>query len=215
MNQPIIGRRSAPRNFKSRRSQGGYALIIGLILLLVMAIFGVTAMRGSMMQERMAGNNRDYNVAFEANEMALRWGESWLQSRTPQERPFPCQTLISGEANENCTDPRQILDTNLLGHDLEDRNPWVEYKGGGFWHEDNARPYGIDPATNTAVSPNQEIRGVKEQPLILMEQAFVDRDDLAGKPQQGRIFYRIHAAATGARASTVVVGQSSVAKRFE
>lgn len=215
MNQPRTSQYHIRQTGKLGRQQGGYVLLLGMILILVMTVFGVFAMKGSIMQERMAGNNRDYNVAFEASEMGLRWGEAWLQSRTPAERPFPCQTLMTS-VNENCTDPRQILDTNLLGHDLEDRNPWKEYNdGGGYWDKLNARPYGIDPATNTAVSPKQEIPGVKEQPLILMEQAFVDRDDLAGKPQQGRIFYRVHAAATGARASTIVVGGSSVAKRFE
>ena len=210
-------RKPRPMNMPVKR-QGGFALLLGLLLVLVITVLGVFALNGSIMQERMAGNSRDYSVAFEASEIALRWGEAWLQSRAPKDRPFPCQTLMDDKANQNCTDPRQILESNLLGHDLEDRDPWKEYAnagGGGYWDSTNARPYGIDPATNKETSPKHEIPLVAEQPLFLMEQAYIDRDDLAGRPQQGRIFYRIHVAATGHRATTVVVGGSSVAKRYE
>ena len=208
--------RNGPRNLPRKR-QHGFVLLLGLLLVLVITVLGVFALNSSMMQERMAGNNRDNNVAFEAAEIALRWGEAWLQSRTPVERPFPCQTLMADTAKQNCTNPRQILDSNLLGHDLEDRDPWKEFadSDGGYWDSTNARPYGIDPMTNTQTDPKYEIAGVAEQPLILMEQAFVDRDDLAGRPQQGKVVYRVHAAATGARLSTVMVSESAVAKRYE
>jgi type IV pilus assembly protein PilX len=191
--------------------QGGFALVLGLILILVMTVFSVFAMNGSILQERMAGNQRDYKIAFEASEMGLRWGEAWLQSRTPITRPFPCQTLVK-DGSQNCNNPRQVLDGNLLGYALEDQDPW---KGANEWVPDNAREYGIDPDTNAATTPAYTIAGVARQPLILMEQAFVDRDDLAGNPQQGRVFYRVIAAGNGARQSTITIGESAVAKRYE
>ncbi len=191
--------------------QGGFALLLGLILILVMTVFSVFAMNGSILQERMAGNQRDYKIAFEASEMGLRWGEAWLQSRTPITRPFPCQTLVTDGA-QNCNNPRQVLEGNLLGYAIEDADPW---SGTGEWVPDNARDYGIDPDTNALTIPAYSIAGVARQPLILMEQAFVDRDDLAGNPQQGRVFYRVIAAGNGARQSTITIGEAAVAKRFE
>lgn len=58
--------------------QRGSALAISLIFLLLMTLLGVSAMRSSNMQERMAGNLRDRNMAFQSAEAALRGGEAWL-----------------------------------------------------------------------------------------------------------------------------------------
>lgn len=59
-------------------SQHGTALIISLIILLLMTLLGVTGMQTTLVQERIAGNTRDRNLAFEAAEAALRQGESYL-----------------------------------------------------------------------------------------------------------------------------------------
>ena len=60
------------------RRQKGITLIVGLILLLVMTMLGLTAVQVTTQQERMAGNLRDRNIAFQAAESALREGESAL-----------------------------------------------------------------------------------------------------------------------------------------
>jgi type IV pilus assembly protein PilX len=52
--------------------QQGVALIVALIFLAVLAILGVTIARNSSMEERMAGNTRDRDLAFQAAESALR-----------------------------------------------------------------------------------------------------------------------------------------------
>ena len=56
--------------------QTGAALIISMILLLVMTLIGVTAMQSTVLEEKMAGNYRDQNLAFQAAEAALREAES-------------------------------------------------------------------------------------------------------------------------------------------
>lgn len=61
------------RNLPARQS--GAVLIIGLIMLLLMTIIGLSAIRGSNMQELMAGNMRDRQVSFQAAEAGLRQGE--------------------------------------------------------------------------------------------------------------------------------------------
>ncbi|MCZ4306611.1 PilX N-terminal domain-containing pilus assembly protein [Zoogloeaceae bacterium G21618-S1] len=67
-----------PRNhFKCPpSSQSGSALIVGLILLLVMTMLGLTAMQTTSLEERMSGNMRDRDLAAQAAEMALRAGEN-------------------------------------------------------------------------------------------------------------------------------------------
>ena len=63
--------------------QRGMALIVALILLLTMTLLGVTAMRSTTQGERMAGNFRDRNLAFQAAEAALREGEEILRNDPP------------------------------------------------------------------------------------------------------------------------------------
>lgn len=60
------------------RNQQGSTLIVSLVMLLLMTLAGVAAMQGTILQERMAGNLRDRELAFEASEAALRAGEEWV-----------------------------------------------------------------------------------------------------------------------------------------
>jgi type IV pilus assembly protein PilX len=64
------------------RSQRGAVLIVALVLLLVLTILGTASVRDTAMEERMAGNFRDYSAALEAAETALRTGEIALGSST-------------------------------------------------------------------------------------------------------------------------------------
>ena len=58
------------------------ALITGLIFLVLLTLIGMTAMQTTMLEEKMAGNLRSENLAFQASEAALRAGESYLQGIT-------------------------------------------------------------------------------------------------------------------------------------
>jgi type IV pilus assembly protein PilX len=65
-----------------RSNERGAALIVALVMLLIMTVLGVTAARNTNLQERMAGNLRDNNLAFQSAERALREGETFLQGAT-------------------------------------------------------------------------------------------------------------------------------------
>lgn len=58
--------------------QKGAALIVSLLILLVMTVLGVSAMSTSVLQERMANNHHQRQVAFQAAEAALRAAEGFL-----------------------------------------------------------------------------------------------------------------------------------------
>ena len=64
--------------------QHGATLVVALIILLVMSVVGVATMRSSTLQERMAGNNRQKMLSFNAAEFALRQAEAdlgaWLEN---------------------------------------------------------------------------------------------------------------------------------------
>lgn len=61
-----------------RGRESGAALIVALIFLLLMTLLSTSSMRTSTMQERMAGNLRDWNVGFQGAEAALRTAEEFL-----------------------------------------------------------------------------------------------------------------------------------------
>jgi type IV pilus assembly protein PilX len=52
--------------------QQGMALVMGLIILLVMTLISVSAMRSTLMQERMAGSFQGQQLSFQAAEAALQ-----------------------------------------------------------------------------------------------------------------------------------------------
>ena len=65
---------------KGLGSQRGITLVVGLIMVLLMTLVGMAAIRGSNMQELMAGNMRDHNLALQAAEAGLRAGENRVSS---------------------------------------------------------------------------------------------------------------------------------------
>ena len=57
----------------NRHQQSGAALIVGMIMLLVLTIMGLSTMQGVTMQERMSGNMRDSTMAIQSAEVGLRY----------------------------------------------------------------------------------------------------------------------------------------------
>jgi len=62
-----------------KQHQRGATLIVSLLLLVVMTMIGVAAMRSNMMEEKMSGNQRDQNLAFQAAEAGLRDAETFIE----------------------------------------------------------------------------------------------------------------------------------------
>jgi len=69
------------RQFGSR--QNGVVLIVALIIVLLTGVLSLAAIRGSGLQEAMAGNMRNHNLAFQAAESALREGENFVNNTNP------------------------------------------------------------------------------------------------------------------------------------
>tara|TARA_R110001592_G_scaffold52511_7_gene160664 strand:+ start:2336 stop:2956 length:621 start_codon:yes stop_codon:yes gene_type:complete len=63
-----------------RHFQQGSALIISLVMLLLLTMVGVTGMNMTSLEERMSGNYRDHEMAFQAAEAALVEAENFIES---------------------------------------------------------------------------------------------------------------------------------------
>jgi len=65
-------------NSSLKNHQRGAVLVVGLVMLLLLTLIGMAAIRSSTMQERMAGNMRDHNLAFQSAEAGLSSAEAIL-----------------------------------------------------------------------------------------------------------------------------------------
>lgn len=66
--EPVVNSRTAGYIAKQQK---GAVLVVSLIMLLIMTLIGLSSMRTTILEEKMAGNYRDRNIAFQAAEAAL------------------------------------------------------------------------------------------------------------------------------------------------
>jgi type IV pilus assembly protein PilX len=60
--------------------QKGVVLVIGLLMLIVLTLIGITGMKMTTFEEKMAGNTKDKNAAFQAAEAALMAAETNIEN---------------------------------------------------------------------------------------------------------------------------------------
>lgn len=81
--------------------QTGAALIVSLVLLVLVTLLGVAGIQNVALEEKMAGNAYDRNIAFQVAEAALRYGESIAEAQAkaiPPNSGFPSYT----DADDTC-----------------------------------------------------------------------------------------------------------------
>ncbi len=64
----------------SLSQQSGVVLMVSLVMLLMLSIIGVSGSQVTTLEEKMAGNSLDQNIAFQSAEAALRAGELAIES---------------------------------------------------------------------------------------------------------------------------------------
>ncbi len=90
-------------NLNLQAKQRGAALVTGLIFLAVLSLLGVSAMKMSIMEERMSGNMRDRMLAMRAAEMGLRYAEQHILDNDPTTNtPKPIDGVT--DFDTSCTD---------------------------------------------------------------------------------------------------------------
>jgi len=168
--------------------QGGAILVTSLLLLLVLTVLGVTMMKMTNMQERMSGNTRDLNVAFQAAEAALRDGERILD-------PFVNANIpaLTGGAGCVVCEPGALP----IGIDVPGEFDW----------DANGQEYGEDGT--------QEFDDLDEDPRFTIEEAAYIPDDMSrghNYGMDGRFFYQVSARSTGISGQANVVLQTTYAR---
>lgn len=70
---------SMTRLIKLPHKHRGAALVVSLIVLMILTLIGVASMQSTALEERMAGNIRDLNIALQTTESALREAEGVIE----------------------------------------------------------------------------------------------------------------------------------------
>jgi len=174
--------------------QRGAALVVSLLFLLIMTVIGVTALQVASLEERISGNLRSRNLAFQAAETALRTGESALNDAlnpliTPVPPTFGCANGLYGRHTPN--------DANCDG--TAESNP--------VWQE-------VDWSSAQVVSV--PLGNVPTPPAYIVEYMYRELGgslgnttcDPASSPPC-TCYYRITARGTGSTSASVVILQST------
>lgn len=173
------------------KQQAGAVLIVGLVLLLILTVIGLASIRGSDLQERMAGNMRDRNLAFQASEAALREGEDLLDA--------PVLPSFSG---------------TVVGYWPDLNKPGALRPRPTSWTSQNWTSNSIPLAANT-------ISGIADQPRYTIEKVIVTGmaakegsgvDHESVERVQDAEYFRITSRGVGLTTDSEVVLQSTFAR---
>lgn len=184
-----------PHRQVGRTRQRGAVLIFCLVFLAVLTTLGVTGMESTILEERMSGNMRDFSLAFQAAESALKNGEAWLEGQV--------NLPITSTDGSTIVWTEDSMDPNAAD--------------GKYWwdHAD------ITPAWWTANA--EVIAGVADvnaQPLYIIEEYHTADSGTSigiggGETTVPRVFHRITASAVGVAATTQVKLQSTFVKPYD
>lgn len=178
----------------------GAVLIIALMFVVILTLLGVTAVMTTTMEERMAGNSRDHNVAFQAAEAALRDAESDILCRNAAGTGLCTRTIpISGQTG--AMDPSASSCTNCLpGIYLP-----AATSGNPAWVQKSLASGSSDSVAFGAYTGAGAITGVAIQPRYLIEaiRVFPPGESLTTKIY----YYRVTTRGFGANANTQVTLQ--------
>ena len=173
---------------KHLQRQQGAALIISMLILIIMLLIGISAIRTTAMEEKMAGNLRDHGLAFQAAETALRDAEEFIEDQ-------PNLSLFDGSGG-------------LYGLNDDEPSVWFD---ASQWTASSSKPFsGTLP--KIAAQPRFMAKMVLENKgdtPALNEGSYGDRP-----PGSGSVVFRITSRGTGGSNNSQVVLRSHYGKNL-
>lgn len=176
--------------------QRGAILVVSLLLLLVMTVLGLTASQSTRMQERMAGNSRNLELAFQAGEAGLRGAETRIDEELV--RKGNSITRCAGMVPEEEDDPEcDVIDRNAT-------LPNFTHADATWWSEN-------------AVALDAELQGVSSQPYFVTEE-WADVPDtltMGSSLQKSGTLYHVNTSrAVGGDSNASVIIETTYAVRY-
>lgn len=174
-----------------RHRESGVVLFISLVMLLIITVLGISSVQSTSMQERMARNARDTNLAFQSAESAIKDAEEFIET-------FTSLAAFPNNAAGLYVEP-------VFG----DPSNWTEVDwdaGTGY------RDVGITTITGVATQPKYIVEFVK---TVVSEVDRLNLDNIGQSTGFGRSqVFRITVYGTGGTDNAHVVIQSTYGKRF-
>jgi type IV pilus assembly protein PilX len=154
-----------------RAGQSGAALVVALILLVVITLVGLAAVRGTIMQQKMANNLYDRQIAFQGAEAAMRAAAAVIATN-PGVIARNCQAASVVCLSNPFTDPNfptgkiqtvatgtgvgQFTTSGVAAsppqYVVENMGNWVDTTSStGFNQSANSQNYGAQGTSTTAV----------------------------------------------------------------
>ena len=164
--------------------QRGAVLLIGLILLVVLTLVGVSTMETTGMEHKMVANMSDRQVCFEAAERAVKIGEDWLNAQASQ----------PDSSGGGSSPVYEDLTANWWNTDAN----WTSWSHAS-----------VSAAAQEAQAPIYVVEN-----LASMRSRDNLNSLQAGDTNTGRAFYRVYAKGFGQRAANKCVIQTTYARRF-
>ena len=200
--------RCFPPSAGRRNAASGAVLILGLVVLLVITMLGITGMRTTVMQERMAGNLRHNNTALQAAEAALQAGLAYIGNQTApphadsggSEHVWPACTVNAANADVQagaCVGLATVLD--------DWRGDLASVSAGSSYQDILGE-----------LGDSGNLPGVVEQPRIYIEVRYVPPLDAEEAARGAGVhYYTVTAVGFGGSAKARAIVQSTVAKVFQ
>lgn len=203
------------RTERATSVQGGFALLMALIFLLLISMLAIAASQHALLQERMAGSLRNAQQSRMSAETALRGAEYLLWSRASQ----PSARL---HCTENAISPDDgCVVYRSYGAPYAAKGDVTRFRSAPGWLSDIGVAY-LGPARRGYTShPSQATAKLAENPRYLIEDLGVERPPgVSGLHESGNTgpnnggqvaihIYRITARATGGNANAVSIVQST------
>lgn len=156
-----------------------------------MTLLGLSAVKTSLMEEKMSGNSRDVTLAFQAAETGLRDAELWLATR-------------SGEPVANSAGSNRVWNLDAMDPNSTNAVSWWQERNQTWW-------------LNNAIAYESAIDNVNTVPHSIIEYKQFIPDTLligSGSVGDGMTFYQVTSRGTGGSDQARVLVQSTVARRY-
>ena len=176
-------------------AQRGLSLIVSLVMLVAITLLGLAAVGGTVMQEKIVGNTRDMNLAFQAAEAGLRDAEADIALNLTPNLAFTSTCYLG-----LCTPP----------------STWATPSSTPLWQQPSINIQAVGRSYGTYTGAGQFMpNDVAAQPMYVIEKLSVQQAGqgeamgLGINPNSSAgTYYRATVYATGGRPDTHVVAQS-------
>ncbi len=184
-----------------KRYQQGAALLVALIMLLLITMIGVSSMQTTTLEEKMAANYRDYDIALQMAEMGMVAAEQYIENDVSVVGHF------TSDCNNGLCSARDYDD---------DYDRWNDpaYCSGDIFSAGCSKSAEVDGKTrNAAVAENPRCIIEKLTDLATEEDTLNQDNDSYGDKLSITVF-RVTAYGTGGSPDTHVMLQTTYGKQI-